>query len=94
MNIQKKIFSEHYACVDCGINLVEIEPRTFSFNSPYGACPSCNGLGTKQDLDPELLIPDKTRPWVNAIAPARRGRRGYLMYYRALLRDLAGLYKN
>ena len=86
-----QIFSENYACVDCGINIVEIEPRTFSFNSPYGACPQCKGLGTKMEIDPQLLIPDPGRPWVNSIAPAKRGRRGYLMYYRAVMRELADL---
>jgi excinuclease ABC subunit A len=88
----EKTFSENYACVDCGINMIEIEPRTFSFNSPYGACPQCNGLGTKMEIDPHLLIPDENKAWVNAIAPARRGRRHYLMYYRAVLRELAYLY--
>ena len=86
-----QIFSEHYACVDCGINIVEIEPRTFSFNSPYGACLQCKGLGTKMEIDPQLLVPDPSKPWVNAIAPAKRGRRGYLMYYRAVMRELANL---
>lgn len=89
----EQVYSEHFACVDCGISIVEIEPRSFSFNSPYGACAQCNGLGTRMEIDPELLVPDKTRPWVNAIAPAQRGRRGYLMYYRALMRELAGAYR-
>ncbi len=89
----EQIYSENFACVDCGISIVEIEPRSFSFNSPYGACPQCNGLGTKMEIDPELLVPDKTKPWVNAIAPAQRGRRGYLMYYRAVMRELAGIYR-
>ena len=53
------IFSEHFACAHCGINLGEIEPRTFSFNSPHGACPSCQGIGTKMEIDPDLVIPDK-----------------------------------
>ncbi|MFC1917371.1 excinuclease ABC subunit UvrA [Chloroflexota bacterium] len=65
------LFSEHFACVYCGISLGEIEPRTFSFNSPHGACPECSGLGVKQEIDPELVIPDRTlsvaggaiRPW-------------------------------
>ena len=87
----EQIFSENYACIDCGVNILEIEPRTFSFNSPYGACTNCSGLGTKMEIDPQLLIPDPTKPWVNAIAPAKRGRRGYLMYYRAVLRELANL---
>ena len=53
------LFSEHFACAHCGINLGEIEPRTFSFNSPHGACPSCQGIGTKMEIDPDLVIPDK-----------------------------------
>lgn len=50
------IFSEELACASCGISYGEISPRMFSFNSPYGACPSCGGLGTKMEIDPELLI--------------------------------------
>jgi len=84
-----KIFSERYACPDCGTNIPEIEPRTFSFNSPYGACPQCNGLGTKMEIDPDLLVPDESKPWPNAIAPAQRGKRAYLMYFRAVMRELA-----
>ncbi|MFQ5811595.1 MAG: excinuclease ABC subunit UvrA, partial [Anaerolineae bacterium] len=53
------LFSEHFACVHCGVSLAEIEPRTFSFNSPHGACPECQGLGTKMELDPDLIIPNK-----------------------------------
>lgn len=89
----ERIFSENYACIDCGISIPEIEPRNFSFNSPYGACPTCNGLGTRMEIDVELLVPDSSRPWVNAIAPAQKGRRGYLMYYRAVMRELAGRHR-
>jgi excinuclease ABC subunit A len=53
------LFSEHFACVHCGVSLGEIEPRTFSFNSPHGACPACSGLGTALEMDPELVIPDR-----------------------------------
>lgn len=53
------IFSEHFACADCGISLPEIEPRLFSFNNPFGACPTCTGLGISKEVDPDLLIPDK-----------------------------------
>jgi len=88
-----KFFSENYACVDCGINLLEVEPRIFSFNSPYGACPSCNGLGTRMEIDPELIVPDPDRPWVSAIAPWKKGRRGYMMYYRAVMREIADIHK-
>jgi excinuclease ABC subunit A len=52
-------FSEHLSCPVCGISLPEIEPRTFSFNTPHGACPDCQGLGGKLEIDPDLLIPDR-----------------------------------
>jgi excinuclease ABC subunit A len=55
-------FSEHLACPEHGISLPEIEPRTFSFNTPHGACPDCQGLGSKLEIDPDLLIPDPDRP--------------------------------
>jgi len=83
------LFSELYACINCGISLQEIEPRIFSFNSPYGACPACNGLGTKLEFDPDLVIPDKNKPVIEAIAPWKRGGRGYILYYRSMLRELA-----
>lgn len=53
------LFSEHFACVDCSISYEELAPRMFSFNSPYGACSSCNGLGTTMEVDPDLIIPDE-----------------------------------
>lgn len=53
------IFSEHFACPDCGVNYSEITPRMFSFNNPYGACPTCLGLGVKEYFDPELIVPNK-----------------------------------
>jgi excinuclease ABC subunit A len=52
-------FSEHFACPNCGISLGAIEPRTFSFNSPHGACPVCTGLGTQVEPDPDLIVPDR-----------------------------------
>ena len=69
---QDKVFSELFACPDCVISLPEIAPRSFSFNSPYGACEDCTGLGIKLSVDPELVIPNKRltlaegaiRPWV------------------------------
>ena len=57
----EKTYSEHYACIDCGINISEIEPRLFSFNTPHGACPDCSGIGEKSEIDPDLIVPDKTR---------------------------------
>jgi len=57
-NPKEKIYSEHFACTDCGINFEEISPRMFSFNSPHGACPECNGLGSKLEIDADLVVPD------------------------------------
>ena len=54
-----RLFSELFACPDCGISLEEIEPRSFSFNNPHGACPACTGLGTRLELDPDLVIPNR-----------------------------------
>ena len=59
VNGEELLFSEHFACVHCGISLGEIAPRTFSFNSPHGACPACSGLGFRKELDPDLIIPNK-----------------------------------
>jgi excinuclease ABC subunit A len=66
-----RLFSERFACPACGISLPEIEPRTFSFNSPHGACPTCTGLGSQMEFDPDLLVPNKSlslsggavKPW-------------------------------
>lgn len=61
-NVKKEtVYSEHYACTDCGISIPEIEPRLFSFNSPFGACSECGGLGNKIEVDEDLVVPDKTR---------------------------------
>ena len=56
----EQIFSQKNACPDCGVSIPELQPRLFSFNNPYGACPGCTGLGAKLDFDPDLVIPDKT----------------------------------
>jgi len=80
------IFSEHFACEKCGISLPELEPRLFSFNSPYGACPSCQGLGEKLEVDPKLVIPNPNLslaegavfPW--AYASHKIGRQGYFWW--------------
>ena len=53
------MFSQNYACEDCGVSIEELSPRMFSFNNPFGACPSCTGLGSQMKLDPELIIPNK-----------------------------------
>ena len=53
-------FSQSFSCPDCGISIEEIEPRSFSFNNPFGACPVCFGLGYKMEFDEDLMIPDKS----------------------------------
>ncbi len=84
------LFSERYGCPTCGISFAELEPRLFSFNSPYGACPTCHGLGTRLEIDAALVLPDPTKSILEgALEPWRRGGRGYIMYHRALLRELA-----
>ncbi len=86
------LFSEKYACINCGISLGEIAPRIFSFNSPYGACPACDGLGNKMEIDPELVIPDKSKSVISAVDAWRRGGKGLYLYYRRLLRSVAHEY--
>lgn len=70
MDVEELLFSEHHACPMCGFSIGELEPRMFSFNSPFGACQTCDGLGTKQEVDLELIIPDWNKSLVeHAIAP-------------------------
>ncbi|MFB4210414.1 excinuclease ABC subunit UvrA [Shouchella sp. JSM 1781072] len=67
---EELLFSQHHACPECGFSIPELEPRFFSFNSPYGACTACDGLGVKQEVDAELVIPDSDRTLRDhAIAP-------------------------
>ena len=80
------VFSEHFACEECEISLPELEPRLFSFNSPFGACPSCQGLGEKLEVDPKLVIPNPNLsiaegaifPWAHA--SHKVGRQGFFWY--------------
>lgn len=70
MEQEELLFSEHHACPHCGFSIGELEPRMFSFNSPFGACPSCDGLGAKLEVDIELVVPDWTLSLLDhAIAP-------------------------
>ncbi|MDN5347528.1 MAG: excinuclease subunit [Clostridia bacterium] len=72
------LLSEKFACIECGVSLPEITPRLFSFNSPYGACPACTGLGTTMEVDPDLVIPDKDRTLrEGAILPWSKSNNGY-----------------
>ncbi len=85
-----QIFSELHACVHCGLSFQTLEPRLFSFNSPYGACPECDGLGNCLEIDPELVVPDKTRPLGGgAIAAWNRGGKSLMIYLRRSLRYFA-----
>lgn len=90
-NGKEYLFSEQYACLDCNISYEEPAPRLFSFNSPFGACPSCSGLGSEMKVDPALVVPDKSKsilegaivPWASDTAN----------WYRYMLRGLADHYK-
>jgi len=82
------LFSEHFACVLCGMSLGEIAPRTFSFNSPHGACPACSGLGVKLEIDPDLLIPDKDL----SLAQGAIRAWGWFSWHASELQDLARCY--
>lgn len=67
---ETKVYSEKFACPDCEISLPEIEPRLFSFNAPYGACPTCGGLGIKREYDWELILPDKNKSFADGAIAA------------------------
>lgn len=74
------IFSQNFACVDCGISLPEIAPRMFSFNNPFGACPDCTGLGNNLEIDQALVIPDPGKSFIDgAIAPLSKNTNSYFM---------------
>ena len=71
-----RVFSTLYACPNCKINYEELEPRTFSFNSPYGACPVCEGLGAREEFDPELVLGDENLSLADGLGAAVEGRHG------------------
>jgi len=89
-NGKDTLYSENYACPVCNKGFEELSPRMFSFNSPYGACPECKGLGFLMKVDPDLVIPDKTKTFrEGAIKPWQEaGGRGLFFYYRGLLREV------
>ncbi len=74
----EKLFSEHFACPVCGVSLPEIEPRLFSFNSPFGACPACDGLGMRMVVDPELVLDPRRSLREGAILPWANSRSRWL----------------
>jgi excinuclease ABC subunit A len=89
---EELLFSERFACVDCRISFEKLEARHFSFNSPYGACPACHGLGTQLVFDPDLVVPNPDLAWTKAIHPMRYGGRRVVIYYNKLLHALAEAY--
>jgi excinuclease ABC subunit A len=90
MDQEELLFSENFACTECGISMEEIAPRSFSFNSPYGACPECHGLGAHKRLNPDLIIPDHDRSIAKgALAPFARGTNDWVM---ALVKGVADEY--
>ena len=86
-------YSELNACEHCGISFDELKPRSFSFNSPFGACPECGGLGAIYYFDEDLVVPDKKLPLRECIHPWRRAGHNAIMYYNALLEQIAKQYK-
>ncbi len=88
--VTEKSFCEKLACIDCGISFGEMLPRNFSFNSPYGACKCCNGLGVQLCMDPEKVVPDPSLSLKNGAIPGwRRGPRHLIIYYNMILRKFA-----
>ncbi|MEA2177335.1 MAG: excinuclease subunit, partial [Solirubrobacteraceae bacterium] len=86
-----RTYSERFACLHCGISMPELEPRSFSFNSPHGACPRCTGLGSQMEIDPDLIVPDGSLsisegailPWTS----------GHTAYYDQLIAAIADRYE-
>ena len=93
MMANETTFSELNAGPHCGISFDELKPRSFSFNSPFGACPTCGGLGQLYYFDEDLVVPDKSLPLRECIHPWRRAGHNAIMYYNALLEQIAKQYK-
>lgn len=89
----EKKYSEQFACVDCGINFEELTPRMFSFNAPQGACPECNGIGSKMEIDPDLIVPNKLLSLnEGAIVPWSKSNKKE-NYYHQMLEAVANYFK-
>ena len=89
---EEHIFSEKFACISCKISLDEIAPRIFSFNSPYGACKKCDGIGSHMEVDPNMVVPDKTKSLIQgAIVPLGEQPRGN--WYGSILKSLSQHFK-
>ena len=92
-NGESRTYSELNACTHCDVSFDELKPRSFSFNSPFGACPTCAGLGQLYYFDEDLIVPDKSLPLRECIHPWRRAGHNAIMYYNALLEQIAKQYK-
>ena len=88
---EEMVFSEKFACVDCGVSYPEISPRMFSFNNPYGACPQCDGLGTMMYFDPDLIVPNKDLSLREGAVIPWQGRSS--MHFHQMLDSLAEYYQ-
>ena len=88
-----RIFSEHFACINCDINIPEITPRSFSFNSPHGACLVCHGLGTKLEIDPKLVIPNNSLTLAEGAIMPWSATTSHLTWYNRILEQVAHTYK-
>lgn len=86
---KKEIFSENFSCPDCGISLPEIEPRSFSFNSPHGACEECHGLGTKLEIDADLIIPNRRLSIAEGAIMPWSTTTSHLDWYTKILKEVA-----
>ena len=90
VDTEEKVYSQNNACPFCGISIGELEPRGFSFNSPFGACKTCHGLGVKMEFEPDLLIPDKTKSILDGAIVPWSGR--FSSFRRQTLRDVGKKY--
>lgn len=86
---KEEIYSEHFACADCGISIEEISPRSFSFNSPHGACPKCHGLGTKLVIDSKLVIPNENLTLAEGAIMPWSATTSHLTWYNRILEAVA-----
>jgi len=89
---KEKIYSEQFACPTCHISVPEISPRSFSFNNPHGACPECHGLGTKLEIDPDLVIPNKTLTLAEGAIMPWSATTSHLGWYNRILESVAKKY--
>ncbi len=81
---EEKLFSQNFACIECGISIEDPAPRMFSFNSPYGKCPQCDGLGEIRRIDPDRVIPDRSKTIAEGAVDPWRNYNGETWYYRIL----------